>query len=111
MVRPLITTAEIRQLIPRSRLVATIGPRSNTRKITRKAIQGVNIPRACDTIIQPGAPIALRLQGSLLYGVSRVYSQQCTYMLTDVEKVQSHMQTFFHVWGTSSIDPQAGKAK
>ncbi|OIW31401.1 hypothetical protein CONLIGDRAFT_713825 [Coniochaeta ligniaria NRRL 30616] len=92
-------------------LVATVGPRNSTRKITRKAIQGVNIPRACDTIIQPGAPIALRLQSNLLYGVSRVYLQQCTYMLTDVEKVQSHMQTFFRVWGTSSIDPQAGKAK
>ncbi|KAB5528826.1 putative sister chromatid cohesion protein [Coniochaeta sp. 2T2.1] len=92
-------------------LVATIGPRSHTRKITRKAIQGVNIPRACDTIIQPGAPIALRLQSNLLYGVSRVYDQQCTYMLTDVEKVQSHMQTFYRVWGTSNIDPQAGKAK
>lgn len=102
----------MRQLTPRrDRLVATVGPRANTRKITRKAIQGVNIPRACDTIIQPGAPIALRLQSNLLYGVSRVYLQQCAYMLTDVEKVQSHMQTFFRVWGTSSIDPQAGKAK
>lgn len=91
--------------------MATNGPRSSTRKITRKAIQGVDIPRACDIIIRPGAPIALRLQSNLLYGVSRVYQQQCTYMLTDVEKVQSHMQTFFRVWGTSSIDPQAGKAK
>lgn len=91
--------------------MATIGPRSNTRKITRKAIQGVNIPKACETIIQPTVPIALRLQSSLLYGVSRVFAQQCTYMLTDAEKVQSNMQTFFRVWGTSTVDPQAGKAK
>jgi meiotic recombination protein REC8 len=32
-------------------------------------------------------------------------------MLTDAEKVQHHMQTFFQVWGTSTVDPQAGKAK
>jgi len=58
-------------------------------------------------------PIALRLQGSLLYGVSRVYSQQCAYMLTDAEKVQTHMRAFYSSVSNDDdfIDPQAGKTK
>ena len=69
----------------------------------------MNIPGACLTIIDPGAPIALRLQGNLLYGVSRVFSQQCAYMLGDTEKVQAHMQTFYGLWGTGTVDLQAEK--
>ncbi|KAL2117893.1 hypothetical protein VTJ04DRAFT_7553 [Mycothermus thermophilus] len=94
-------------------LVSTIGLRSSTKKISRKAIQEVNVQKACETILQPGAPIALRLQGSLLYGLSRVYSQQCHYVLIDAEKVQAHMRAFYSALGGSdnALDPQAGKAK
>ncbi|KAK3354922.1 Rec8 like protein-domain-containing protein [Neurospora tetraspora] len=94
-------------------LVSTFGLRSSNRKISRKAIQEVNVRKACETILQPGAPIALRLQGSLLYGVSRVFSQQCSYVLTDAEKIHMHMRCFYSVLGGSenALDPQAGKAK
>jgi hypothetical protein len=92
------------------RLVATVG-KSNQKRLTRKAIQQVNVPKACETIIDPGAPLALRLQGNLLYGVSRVYAQQCRYMLSDAEKTQSDMMTFFRVMDTSATDPNAGKSK
>lgn len=93
--------------------MSTIGFRSTTRKISRKAIQEVDVQKACDTILQPGAPIALRLQGSLLYGLSRVYSQQCHYVLTDAERVQAHMRAFYSALGGSdnALDPQAGKSK
>ncbi|KAL6917855.1 hypothetical protein FSST1_009350 [Fusarium sambucinum] len=92
------------------RLVATVGNGSQKR-LTRKAIQGVDVPKACETIIDPGAPLALRLQGNLLYGVSRVYSQQCHYVLSDAEKTQSHMMTFFRAMNTNETDPNAGKSK
>ncbi|KAG7412213.1 Meiotic recombination protein rec8 [Fusarium oxysporum f. sp. rapae] len=91
-------------------LVATVG-KSNQKRLTRKAIQQVNVPKACETIIGPGAPLALRLQGNLLYGVSRVYAQQCRYMLSDAEKTQSDMMAFFRVMDTSETDPNAGKSK
>ncbi|KAJ8132207.1 hypothetical protein O1611_g1417 [Lasiodiplodia mahajangana] len=58
------------------RLVATTSSKSSTRKVTRKAIQEVDVQRACGKILEPGAPIALRLQGNLLYGISRVHNQQ-----------------------------------
>jgi hypothetical protein len=85
--------------------------KSNQKRLTRKAIQGVDVPKACETIIEPGAPLALRLQGNLLYGVSRVYSQQCHYVLSDAEKTQSDMMTFFRAMNTNETDPNAGKAK
>ncbi|PFH56343.1 hypothetical protein XA68_16703 [Ophiocordyceps unilateralis] len=99
-------------------LAATLGrgPSANKgggalKRLTKKAVQEVNVPKACETIINPGAPLALRLQGSLLYGVSRVFSEQCRYMLSDTEKTQSDMMTFFRVLQTNELDLQAGKTK
>lgn len=67
--------------------------------------------KACGKIIEPGAPVALRLQGHLLYGVSRVYNQQCTYMLADLMKIQTHMHIFFTKFGHNQLDPEAGQAR
>lgn len=50
----------------RHRLVATLGAKSNTKKVTRKAILDVDVRKACETIVQPEAPMALRLQSNLL---------------------------------------------
>ncbi|KAM4065322.1 Rad21/Rec8 like protein [Hirsutella rhossiliensis] len=97
-------------------LAATIGKNASAgkgvlRRLTKKAVQGVDVPKACEIIINPGAPLALRLQGSLLYGVSRVFAEQCRYMLSDAEKTQSDMMTFFRVLQTNETDPRAGKTK
>ncbi|KAK4192510.1 hypothetical protein QBC35DRAFT_551505 [Podospora australis] len=94
-------------------LVSTVGIKSGVRKISRKAIEEVNVVKACDTILQPGAPIALRLQGSLLYGVSRVYSQQCQYVLSDAERVQAHMRAFYDTFNgdQNALDPKPGKSR
>ncbi|KAE8168092.1 hypothetical protein BDV40DRAFT_295208 [Aspergillus tamarii] len=61
--------------------------------------------------MDPEAPMALRLQGNLLYGVSRVYSQQCGYALTDVQAVHDKMRTLFKVLPGGGLDPTAGKAR
>ncbi|KAI1449129.1 Rec8 like protein-domain-containing protein [Annulohypoxylon stygium] len=93
-------------------LVATVGTGVGSRKkVTRKAIQEVDVQKACGKISEPGAPVALRLQGQLLYGVSRVYSQQCAYMLSDLQKIQMHMHFFFTKFGENQLDPDAGQAK
>ena len=51
----------------RRRLVATLGSKSNLKKVTRKAILDVDVPKACNTITDPSTPLALRLQASLLF--------------------------------------------
>ncbi|KAJ6786289.1 hypothetical protein PWT90_00829 [Aphanocladium album] len=91
-------------------LVATIG-KSNQKRVTKRAIQDVNVPRACDKIIDPGAPLALRLQGNLLYGVSRVFADQCGYLLSDTEKTQNDMMTFFRAIKSSHLDLPSTKTK
>ncbi|RAK96871.1 Rad21/Rec8 N terminal domain protein [Aspergillus ibericus CBS 121593] len=92
-------------------LVATLGSRSITRRLNRKAILDVDVPKACGVIMDPAAPMALRLQGNLLYGVSRVYNQQCGYTLTDVQAMHDRMRAVLKVMPGGGLDPSAGKAR
>ncbi len=48
------------------RLVATLGPKSILKRVNRKAILDVDVPKTCGIIITPEAPMALRLQSNLL---------------------------------------------
>ncbi|KAL4883954.1 hypothetical protein BJY04DRAFT_215841 [Aspergillus karnatakaensis] len=61
--------------------------------------------------MDPVAPMALRLQSNLLYGVSRVYSQQCGYTLVDVQSVHDKMRQMLRSLPSAGLDPSAGKAK
>ncbi|KAJ3578165.1 hypothetical protein NPX13_g2400 [Xylaria arbuscula] len=99
------------EILTSRQLVATTSNTSGTRKVTRKAIQEVDVQRACGKILEPGAPIALRLQGNLLYGVSRVHNQQCTYLVADAKKIQDQMRFFFKAFPSNQLDPEAGKAR
>ncbi|KAM3533915.1 hypothetical protein MY4038_002793 [Beauveria bassiana] len=91
-------------------LIATVG-KSNQKRVTKRAIQDVNVPRACGKILDPGAPLALRLQGNLLYGVSKVFADQCGYLLSDTEKTQNDMMTFFRAIKSSHLDLPDPKTK
>ncbi len=62
------------------RLVATLGSKSNLKKVNRKAILDVDVPKTCEIIITPEAPMALRLQSNLLYACQCLLGLLC--MLT-----------------------------
>ena len=47
-------------------LVATLGSKSTLKRVSRKAILDVDVQKACETIVEPEAPMALRLQSNLL---------------------------------------------
>jgi len=103
--------------------------------VTRKAILDVDVKKACKTIMEPEAPLALRLQGSLLlvllsmsffshaggtcgqmltlhsYGVSRVHYQQWEYLLSDAQAAQNNMRTLLRAVRNNELDPEAGKAR
>lgn len=93
------------------RILATVGNKSVTKKVSKKAIEDVDLARACDKILRPGAPIALRLQAGLLFGVSRVYQRKCQYMLTDVQRIQEHMMSFLRSYGANQVDPSVTRAR
>lgn len=69
--------------------MATLGSKSVLRKVNRKDILAVNVPKACETVIHPEAPLALRLQSGLLIGIARVYSQQFQYLYLDVSSAHN----------------------
>ncbi|KAJ4994305.1 hypothetical protein SVAN01_00134 [Stagonosporopsis vannaccii] len=92
-------------------LVATLGAKSSLKRITRKQMLAVDVPKACKTIVDPAAPLALRLQSSLLYGVSRVYLQQCGYVLADAQSAHSTMMLALRSITNHALDPDAGKAR
>ena len=45
------------------------------------------------------------------YGVSRVFSQQCGYVLSDAQVAQNNMRALLKAVRTSELDPDAGKAR
>ncbi|KAK5115079.1 hypothetical protein LTR62_001776 [Meristemomyces frigidus] len=87
-------------------LVATLGSKSTLKRVSRKAILDVDVQKACETIIEPEAPMALRLQSNLLYGLARVYSQQCGYVLTDAEAAKNNMKDLFGPVEGSGLEPE-----
>ncbi|KAF2839785.1 hypothetical protein M501DRAFT_1010816 [Patellaria atrata CBS 101060] len=92
-------------------LVATLGPKSSLKKVNRKAILDVNVPKACETILTPEAPMALRLQSNLLVGVSRVYDQQCGYVLSDAQTTQNNIRQMLRVVSAEETDVETGRAR
>ncbi|KAL7424472.1 R8 protein [Cryptotrichosporon argae] len=100
-------------------LMATLGPRN--KRVTRKALTGVEIPRACRYIMEPPEPMALRLSGHLLVGVARVYNQTYDIFYSDVQTFHSALRrsivTDFAVAGggtakTDGIDlPGGGRSR
>ncbi|KAI9716762.1 MAG: hypothetical protein M1812_005102 [Candelaria pacifica] len=88
-------------------LVATLGSKSALKKVNRKAILEVDVPKACETILTPEAPMALRLQSNLLYGVSRVYLQQCGYVLADAQSAQNNIKALLRVVRSPALDMDA----
>lgn len=45
------------------------------------------------------------------YGVARVYSQQCGYILSDAQTAHSNMRALLEAVQTAEIDINAGKAR
>ncbi|KAK6361113.1 hypothetical protein TWF730_004860 [Orbilia blumenaviensis] len=94
-------------------LVATIGPKNVlSKKVHKKEILEVNVTKACKTILQSENPLALRLQSNLLFGVTRVFSEQCNYLFTDVTNAhQKISRDHFIQLDTGQIDLSGGRVR
>ena len=67
------------------RLAATLGPKSNAKRLGRRDLNTINISDTCAFLSSPPEPHSLRLSANLMIGVSRVYGQQCHYHMSDVQ--------------------------
>lgn len=55
--------------------------------------------------------MALRLQSSLLYGISSVYSQQCGYVLADAQRAQDALRALLRAARGNALDVDAGRSR
>ncbi|KAK6355364.1 hypothetical protein TWF696_004473 [Orbilia brochopaga] len=93
-------------------LVATIGSKSSlSKKVHKKEILEVNLAKACRTIVQSENPLALRLQSNLLFGVSRVFFEQYSYLFTDVSNAHQRISKDILQLDTGKIDLVAGRVR
>ncbi|OQS07067.1 hypothetical protein THRCLA_00923 [Thraustotheca clavata] len=53
------------------------------KKLTKAAIAAADVGEAADSIANPVVPLALRVSGHLLLGVTRIYSRKVGYLFTD----------------------------
>ncbi|CAK4570169.1 unnamed protein product [Aphanomyces euteiches] len=53
------------------------------KKLTKATITAADVGQAADSIANPVVPLALRVSGHLLLGVTRIYSRKVNYLFTD----------------------------
>lgn len=69
----------------------------------------VSIVQSCDSILNPEAPLALRLSGQLLLGVVRIYQRKLTFLETDAKNAIDGLQR--KEGGNQNVDlPDGGTA-
>ncbi|RKP07874.1 Rec8 like protein-domain-containing protein [Thamnocephalis sphaerospora] len=73
-------------------LAATQSPQSAVRKLSRRTVNGVDVLRVCKLIMQPSQPTALHITSNLMYGVARVYQQQCHFCYVDVAQISARLR-------------------
>ncbi|ORY86925.1 Rec8 like protein-domain-containing protein [Protomyces lactucae-debilis] len=84
-------------------LAATLGNKSHVRKLQKRDILSVDVPKACAYLQAPPQPLALRTSSSLMVGVARVLDQQYTFFYADVS--QAHTKLRQQLMSMSEKDP------
>lgn len=97
--------------IPRRfRLAATLGPRSQTRRLSRRDYASVDIVDSCKYVMAPPEPLSLRLASSLMIGIARVYGQQCQIYFADAQQFWSSLASLRGGQGGPVAKRSAGQA-
>ncbi|KAA8490893.1 Double-strand-break repair protein rad21-like [Porphyridium purpureum] len=62
-------------------------------KLTKGMVTSVDVEQSCTSIVQPEAPLALRLSSNLMLGVVRIYSKKTKYLLSDCTEAMAKLRT------------------
>lgn len=65
------------------------------KKLGRPQIFATDISQSVESIVNPSAPLALRVSGHLLLGVVRIYSRKVKYVLNDCTEAMLKLQMAF----------------
>jgi len=64
-------------------------------KLTKAMVYSTDVDQSCEKIIQPEAPLALRLSSNLMLGVVRIYSRKAKYLLSDCSEAMAKLKVAF----------------
>ena len=53
------------------------------KKLTKAQIFTTDISESVDSVLNPAAPLALRVSGHLMLGIVRIYSRKVKYLMAD----------------------------
>jgi cohesin complex subunit SCC1 len=81
------------------------------KKLTRAMIAKSDVVEACDSIIKPAAPLALRTSGHLLLGVVRIHDSKQKNLMNDCSealiKIKVCVCCLNPLWRNSSTSPSS----
>lgn len=72
--------------------ICWLASHSDSKRLKRTQIFEFSISQSCDSIINPEAPLALRLSGQLLLGVVRIYQRKLAFLETDAKNAIDGLQ-------------------
>ncbi|WPT17702.1 Sister chromatid cohesion 1 protein 4 [Picochlorum sp. SENEW3] len=72
--------------------ICWIASHSESKRLKRTQVFEFSISQSCDSIINPEAPLALRLSGQLLLGVVRIYQRKLTFLEADAKNAIDGLQ-------------------
>ena len=74
-------------------IAGTIGiNQSSATLLNKRELLSVNIEKACDEVISPNEPMALRLSAILMLGITRIYKRQTKFLLVDIEDMYKDLK-------------------
>lgn len=76
------------------------------KKLTKNQIFTTDISDSVESVMNPSAPLALRVSGHLMLGIVRIYSRKVRYLMTDCTEAMWKIKLACH-HGNSDIDLNA----
>ena len=64
------------------------------KKLTKNQIFTTDISESVDSVLNPAAPLALRVSGHLMLGIVRIYSRKVKYLMADATEAMWYVNVF-----------------
>ena len=76
-------------------VAGTVGFNQSTSSfLNKRELLSVNIEMACNEVIAPHQPMALRLAAILMLGIARIYKRQTKFLLVDIEDMYKDLKKY-----------------
>ena len=74
------------------------------KKLTKNQIFSTDISDSVDKIVNPSAPLALRVSGHLMLGIVRIYSRKVKYLMSDCAEAMWKIKMAFRPGNIDLVD-------